>query len=245
MSNKKSNDKNKEIQYVTLPYDFIPLPDEYYYPYDKESKFPPLHSEVKLNSGYIKYSLMPSTDISVELREGYKEGNPFISGSCMRGKVRANLEILSKSYPEFINTTPMLYRAVADSKELGKFYKIRLCNQENNSKEQVDIESKINVGFLRKDVNDFYVVPAEKYSKEKNFVSIKEHRLYEMGMKMEDYHLLYKEKKNPNIYYKSNNKNNDFEPYQKSIFYPQNNNDGITYISVDSNTKLYRKRIYL
>jgi len=186
---------SKDIKYVTLPYDFISLPDEYYYPYDKKKNYPPLHSEINGISGYIKYSLAPKTDISVELRKGLEAGELFISGSCMRGRVRANLEMLSKSYPEFINTTPMLYRAVADSKELGKLYKNKLCNQEKNSIEQADIERKIYVGFLRKDVNDFYVVPAEKFSNDRKFLSIKEHRLYNIGLNRNNFYPLYDDTK--------------------------------------------------
>ncbi len=132
--------------------------------------FPPKQSKVKnkkqeLNSGYRKYTLTPKTDISVELREGLEADKLFISGSCMRGRVRANLEILSKSYPQFVNTTPMLYRDVTNNMGLGGAYKKRLCKQEQAI---IDIEKHINVGFLRKDVNDFYVVLAEEFLMERD-----------------------------------------------------------------------------
>lgn len=179
---------SKKIEYVTLPYDFIPLPDKYYYPYDKESNYPPLHSEVNGISGYIKYSLTPSTDISVELREGLEAGRYFIGGSCMRGRVRANLEILSKSYLEFINTTPMLYRDITNNIGLGKTYKERLCKQ---NQANIDIEENIYVGFLKKEGNDFYVVPAEEFSNGKKFISIKEHRLYNIGLSTKYFYPLY------------------------------------------------------
>ena len=167
--------KNKKtIQYVDLPYNFISLPEKYYYPYTKEKNgreynILPKYSNRKGISGYIEYKLIPRTDLAVEVRKIERENRFFLSGSMMRGRVRTNLEILSNSYPQFVNYTPMLFRDITGN--LKGSYREKLGIDEG-------IEKSIQVGFLRKDNNNnFFVVPAKKFSNNKFFISIKEHEL--------------------------------------------------------------------
>jgi CRISPR-associated protein (TIGR03986 family) len=166
--------KHNEMKYVTLPYDFI-LPQKWY-PYKGEGKLElglPRHDHRDQLSGYIQYRLRPESDLVVEIKEG-KAGRLFLGGSQMRGRVRANLEILSQSYPHFINRTPMLFRDIAG--DLKDSYKEKLDIQDG-------IEKSIQVGFLKKDGNEFYVVPATKYFADKYFVAIKEHKLINMKLR--------------------------------------------------------------
>ncbi|WP_265447025.1 hypothetical protein [Acetivibrio straminisolvens] len=166
--------KERTIQYVDLPYNFISLPEEYRYPYTKKRdgdkrEVLPKHSNKEGISGYIEYKLIPRTDLAVEVREIEEENKFFLSGSVMRGRVRTNLEILSKSYPQFVNCTPMLFRDFTWN--LKESYRDELGIEEG-------IEKSIRVGFLRKDNNiKFFVVPAKKFSDNKFFISIKEHEL--------------------------------------------------------------------
>ena len=163
--------KDKKIKYVTLPYDFIKFPQKWI-SYSKEF---PRHDQTKQLNGYIKYKLIPQSDLALEIRKG-KDEKLFVSGSQFRGTVRGNAEILSQNYPHFINDSPMFYRDMINNmtnKELVKQYREKLCIRNG-------IEKDIEVGFLRKDNINFYIVPAEKWFSGKNFISIKEHKIRNM-----------------------------------------------------------------
>ncbi|QDR78909.1 hypothetical protein [Sporomusa termitida] len=168
-----------------LPYDFVPFAETAYYPYQKPGTENrpdgrggdlPGH-DCRQNdklSGFIEYTLTPYSDLALEIRQRLG-GGYFMSGSQIRGRVRANLEILSASYPEFIDTTPLLYRDLTGKH--SKDYRERI----NPDSEQRGIEYAVQAGFLVKEDDAFYIIPAPKIG-EKYFLSIKEHRLLQMGM---------------------------------------------------------------
>ncbi|WP_170233086.1 TIGR03986 family type III CRISPR-associated RAMP protein [Sporomusa termitida] len=173
----------KAYKEVILPYDFVPFSATTYYPYQKTrtgskgnrqaGNLLPGHDRKENNnvSGFVQYTLQPCSDLVLETREKLK-GGYFVSGSQFRGRIRANLEILSASYPQFVNTTPLLYRDLAG--DLSKLYREKLGLVKNKG-----IEHVVQAGFLIKNENDFYVIPAPKIG-DKNFLSIKEHRLIQM-----------------------------------------------------------------
>lgn len=179
--------RGNKIKYVTLPYDFIPFPTKWHLYAGKGELSEwrlPRHDRRDQLSGYIQYKLWPQSDLAVEIKEG-KDGRFFLSGSLMRGKVRATLEILSWSYPRFIDCSPMLFRDIAGDLRDAYKEKMDIAN---------GIERSIQAGFLKKDGDEFYVVPAQKYFADKYFASIKEHRLINMGFKGSEKAWLY----NPN-----------------------------------------------
>lgn len=165
------NKKMYNIKYITLPYDFIPFPKKWV-SYNDIRKLDnlPRHDQRKQLSGYIQYKLIPQSDLAVEIRKGE---NFFLAGSQIKGRVRTNAEILSQNYPHFINDAPVLFRDMAG--DLKGKYKEKLEIKKG-------IEKSIRVGFLRRDGEKFYVVPAQKYSSDKFFTSIKEHRLTNMNV---------------------------------------------------------------
>ncbi|GAV15639.1 hypothetical protein [Paenibacillus sp. NAIST15-1] len=168
--------KKQETTYVTLPYDFIPFaePEHREFPYEctESGGDLPKHNDFSGLSGCIEYEIRPHSDLAIEVRKKWSSDDSFISGSAIRGKVRANAEILSAGYPEFINRTEMLYRDISD-----KRYRNRLLGTPNGD---IGIERAIHVGFLKKKGNEFYVAPASKLG-DKFFLSIKEHRLMQMN----------------------------------------------------------------
>jgi CRISPR-associated protein (TIGR03986 family) len=164
-----SNGKTKESINITLPYSFIPFAKQFHFPYTYERL--PKHNELKGFSGSISYTITPKADLYTETRIN-KDGRYFLSGSSARGLVRSNVEILSASYPEFIDRTQMLYRDITSNKR-GRYLKI-LANKDQQLE---DIEREIEVGYLQKQGNEYYVIPAKKFSNGKNFISIKEHIL--------------------------------------------------------------------
>lgn len=164
-----NNGKTKESIDITLPYSFIPFAKQFHFPYTYERL--PKHNELKGLSGSISYTITPKADLYTETRIN-KDGHYFLSGSSARGLVRSNVEILSASYPEFIDRTQMLYRDITSNKK-GRYLKI-LANKDQQLEE---IEREIEVGYLQKQGNEYYVVPTKKFRNGKNFISIKEHIL--------------------------------------------------------------------
>ncbi|PAD17102.1 hypothetical protein [Shouchella clausii] len=184
------NGKTKESIDITLPYSFIPFAKQFYFPYTYECL--PKHNELKGFSGSISYTITPKADLYTETRVN-KDGQHFLSGSSVRGLVRSNVEILSASYPEFIDRTQMLYRKLAGGKRYLQILTNNDDSTEQNKKQKrpKDTEKEIQVGYLQKQGNEYYVVPAKKFRNGKNFTSIKEHTLYQMNLKR-NYSLLYK-----------------------------------------------------
>ncbi|WGU92653.1 hypothetical protein QJQ58_19045 [Paenibacillus dendritiformis] len=193
----------EEPTYVTLPYDFIPfaVPHNREFPYEctESGSNLPKHNDLSGLSGCIEYEIRPHSDLAIEVRKKWNSDDFFISGSSIRGKVRANAEILSAGYPEFINRTEMLFRDISD-----KRYQNRLLGTVNSA---IGIERSIQVGFLKKKGNEFYVIPASKLG-DKFFLSIKEHRLMQMNVHGEKFSTIFKW---------DNKRVNDFNKKQEEI----------------------------
>lgn len=167
----------KSLKTITLPYDFISLPGiddkpEYYYPYHRTdvNKMPPRHDlcEAGHVSGYISYQITPYSPLALELRntsetDGHKEY--WMSGSQIRGKLRANVEVLSASYPEFVDKSELLYRKIMN----GDRYK-----QQMGITDQIGLEQAVKAGYLYRDhEGKFYIIPAVLIG-DKHFASVKE-----------------------------------------------------------------------
>lgn len=189
MGNKNNNNKYEPID-VTLPYDFIPFVDKSHFPYQNLEELPGHNGDNKNTgeeylTGCIDYSITPYSDLAIELRQRF-DGKHFISGSQIRGKIRSNLEILSASFPRFIDTSPLLYRNFnSDDNNNSDDYNSRMGISRTKG-----IECSVEAGFLRKIDNKFYVFPAEKIGN-KNFYAIKEHRLVQMNLKRKNIYFLF------------------------------------------------------
>lgn len=167
---KEKRRQNQEpVDYVTLPYNFVPFAEKVHFPYNRDNVRK--HDEKDGLSGWLSYTITPYSDLALEVRTK-REGGYFVSGSQIRGRIRANLEMLSASYPEFIARSPMLYRDFTG--KLKNSYSDRMELSEG-------IERAVRVGFLRKVGQEFYIAPARQIG-DKNFLSIKEHRLMKMGI---------------------------------------------------------------
>lgn len=251
----------EEPTYVTLPYDFIPfaVPHNREFPYEctESGSNLPKHNDLSGLSGCIEYEIRPHSDLAIEVRKKWNSDDFFISGSSIRGKVRANAEILSAGYPEFINRTEMLYRDISD-----KRYQNRLLGTVNS---KIGIERSIQVGFLKKKGGDFYVTPAQKIG-DKYFTSIKEHRLMQMGLSRKNFSTIYNWEYKYNEFvdlqskidsyqkgrrrrelqremdskYRKLKTNPGFFPYQRCIFYESTGNR-VSKIAVNPNKNITNK----
>lgn len=160
----KQNDK---VCYVTLPYDFISFAETNDFPYRRANV--PGHDSKNGLGGCLSYTITPCSDLAMEVR-ARRKGGYFVGGSQIRGKIRSNLEILSAAYPEFISHTPMLYRDFSGVSKESYKERMGLSN---------GIERAVQAGFLIKEDNEFYVIPAQQFG-DKYFLSIKEHRLMKL-----------------------------------------------------------------
>ncbi|MRN53119.1 hypothetical protein [Paenibacillus monticola] len=184
---------------VTLPYDFVPFAGDEVKP-AAATEYPYLKSEVPSHdgnaefplSGYLSYRITPHSDLALEVRKragADAGGNYFISGSQIRGRIRANVEMLSASYPEFIDRSEMLYRELmkpAGEAISSNAYKdlLGIGSTQGNKK----IEQVVRAGFLEKVGNEYYIIPAKPFG-DNNFVSIKEFELVTKGLLDRDNHL--------------------------------------------------------
>lgn len=174
---------------ITLPYDFIPFAneyfDEFYTPYTYESlpKFNAPPSPERL-SGTITYNIEPHGDLVLESRETL-DGQVYLSGSQIRGKVRSNVEILSGSYPVFVDRSEMLYRNITDTKSS---YHQKLKGQKEDGSANVPVEEAVRAGYLQRIDNDYFIVPAKCFGR-KNFLAIKEHWLINQGVLDQEHQL--------------------------------------------------------
>ncbi|WP_191089541.1 TIGR03986 family CRISPR-associated RAMP protein [Paenibacillus spiritus] len=189
------HDKKKSAIEITLPYDFIPLPGnggsaEYYYPYSryKGTSAPPRHDLARKEqfSGYLSYRINPHSPLALELREirdNAGKATYWLSGSQIRGKLRSNVELLSASYPEFVDDSEMLYRKINS----GDRYKELL-----GIKGELKLEQVVHAGYLHRDEDgSYYVTPAVSIG-EYNFASIKELEIVQMqNGSMNDEELLF------------------------------------------------------
>ncbi|UHA72133.1 hypothetical protein [Paenibacillus sp. 481] len=212
---KKQGNKSNPSVNVTLPYDFVPFAEEEnrIYPYEctEQNNNLPKHNDFQGLSGTIDYEITPYSDLAIEVRTTWNE-ELFFSGSSIRGKIRSNAEILSASYPEFIDRSEMVYRDIS-----SPLYRNRAQSQHgipNRASRDLGIERTIQVGFLRKIGNQFYVTPAKKFD-DKYFLSIKEHRLMHMGVAGKQYYSIY-EWNNKNII-EFNNLQSEIEKKTKQI----------------------------
>lgn len=168
---------NKTYRKVSLPYDFIPFPSKHNWQYEYNSNQLPKHNKISNLSGFLNLQVTPFSDLSMDFR-ALSEGKEYcVMGSALRGIVRRNIEILSNSFPVFIErNSHFMYRDF--SGELKNDYFRKLFGESGDSR---DVEKSIFVGYLEKHGNDFKVTPADPILN-KNFKSIEEYRLLKSGV---------------------------------------------------------------
>lgn len=256
-SKNKKESKNKESKiYANTPYNFIEFPDKVVYRYNNIEELPKHNIfERELNTGYIEYTIRNLTPLfigsglgqidsffKVKGRDG--EESYVIPGSAIKGRVRSNAEVLSFSYPQFIEERKFLYRDIAGetiSKE--EYYKSLDLNGEN-----IDISDKLRAGYLYKENNNYYIQPAKEICG-KNFYKVKEEFLIKplnMGWnRFSGYNTMY--------FYKKENKkfkaieSSRYRPYETplNINFNLNNNAGISKICpIERENLSYKGKLY-
>lgn len=183
----RSNNQNKE-RYARAPYNFIPFPKKIFYRHtilpeyeDKKGKgitVLPMHNvfEKGLKTGYIDYSINVETPLFIS--DGEKESDFFkvngeyrIPGSTIRGKVRSNAEILSCSYPEFIEDKKLWFRGAFSKDVLKDMYKEAVLPGKTGQ-----ISDYVKAGYLTRKGDKWLITPAKQINN-KFFTEIHESKL--------------------------------------------------------------------
>ncbi len=186
-NSKKASTNKKENPYANAPYNFIEFPDKVVYKYDNIDDLPKHDvfcdkiinkngKEIPCNTGYIEYEFSNETPLYIGSGvdgEHFKvNDNHIIPGSTMRGVVRSNAEILSFSYPEFVEDRRLMYRDIAGSRSILKI-------QYNDRLSEVgafDISDKVKAGYIKKENGNYYIYKAREENG-KTFRLIDEFRL--------------------------------------------------------------------
>lgn len=172
MANKNSS-KNGDKEYARAPYNFIPFPEKIFYRHtileehidkDRGITVLPKHNmfEKGLKTGYIDYLIKVETPLFIS--DGEKESDFFkvdgkytIPGSTVRGKVRSNAEILSCSYPEFIENKKLWFRGAFSGDVLGDMYRKAVLPNETGQ-----ISDKVKAGYLTRKGDKWFITPAKQ-----------------------------------------------------------------------------------
>ncbi|WP_283592006.1 TIGR03986 family CRISPR-associated RAMP protein [Clostridium butanoliproducens] len=192
-----NNNQNKE-RYARAPYNFIPFPKKIFYRHtilpeyeDKKGKgitVLPMHNvfEKGLKTGYIDYSINVETPLFIS--DGEKESDFFkingkytIPGSTVRGKVRSNVEILSCSYPEFIEDKKLWFREIFLSDVLKDMYRKAVLPEKTGQ-----ISDNVKAGYLTRKGDKWFITPAKQVNN-KFFKEIHESKLRDQYIDMNKY----------------------------------------------------------
>lgn len=188
-NNRNYSNENIEQNYAKAPYNFIPFPEKIVYRHtllkkDKKEENGaekvinelPKHDKFKndLKTGYIDYFVEVETPLFIS--DGNNDffkvnGEYVIPGSTMRGKVRSNSEILSCSYPEFIEDKRLWFREIFFNNVLKKMYRKEVLDENGNLKKQ------IKAGYLNRKGNKWFITPAKEDKSGKTFKEIHERKL--------------------------------------------------------------------
>ncbi|GAA0741503.1 TIGR03986 family type III CRISPR-associated RAMP protein [Clostridium oceanicum] len=182
------NNQNKE-RYARAPYNFIPFPEKIFYRHTILEKYEdknkgitilPKHNmfEKGLKTGYIDYSIDVETPLFIS--NGEKQSDFFkvngeyrIPGSTIRGKVRSNAEILSCSYPEFIEDKKLWFRGAFSKDVLKDIYKEAVLSGETGQ-----ISDYVKAGYLTRKGDKWLITPSKQVNN-KFFTEIHESKLRE------------------------------------------------------------------
>ncbi len=181
---RRKDDSDKDIVSLDLHYNFISYPTHWHYPYslnEFEKYSLPNHNNTKQqeyfkNSGYIKYTIKNNGKLTTDFRQNSSK-EIYISGSEIRGRIRSNLEILSFSYPEFVEGKRILYRDIAASNDNRKDAYNKSLGIDGNKK----INEVVRAGYLQKIDNKYYIYPAKPVG-DKNFYAVEEYKLIQDGV---------------------------------------------------------------
>ncbi|MBZ9634066.1 TIGR03986 family CRISPR-associated RAMP protein [Clostridium sp. FP1] len=189
---------NDQYNYAAAPYNFIPFQEKVVYRHE----FIEVNGEVKicsesnekevvfhnkfrkdLKTGYVKYRIKVETPLFIG--DGKEEffkvnGEYVIPGSTIRGKIRSTAEILSCSYPEFIDDAKLWYRGTFSDNVLKNMYKNFLLPNENSK-----INDKVKAGYLIKQKNNYKIIPAKELN-DKCFAIVHESILRNQQFKIKD-----------------------------------------------------------
>lgn len=158
----QQNQQNiKDMPVAKAPYNFVPLNNSVVEA-EQIPDFDKYHSD--RYTGCIEIELKTLTPLYIRNSDKDKDkdkeffnvnGKYMISGSSLRGLIRTMVEIMSFGKFGFFNDERLYYRAVGDTSSLGKDYRGKLLDKNNN------YNYKFKVGILKKENNKYVIYPSK------------------------------------------------------------------------------------
>lgn len=246
--NKRQNDPRVSDKPATAPFNFIRFPEESYSRYKNTDNLPKFDKYDKsLNTGYIEYTFTNETPIFVGSEKGKDknivdffrnaDNNICVPGSSLKGVIRANTEILSFSYPEFVEDRLFLYRRFASADTSSKQYKDVIKVERGQS-----IDTVVKAGYIKKEGNRYFLYEAKQINN-KTFFPISERKLRQNNLPENKVKYMYTREL---LNYKGksgrdwdkfarNNKNRNYKPYSTNITFDIDNENHFRQIAVNKN----------
>ena len=247
-----NNNPNISDKPVTAPFNFIRFPEEVYIRYKSCEDLPKYDKYNKsLNTGYLDYEFVNETPIFVGDEKSKdnntvdffrnSDNNISVPGSSMKGVVRANTEILSFSYPEFIEDRLFLYRKFASADTSSQQYKNIIKVERGKS-----IDTVVKAGYIKKVGNKYFLYEAKKINN-KTFFPIGERKLRKNNLPENKVQYMYtkellnyKEKSGKDWDRFARNKynlNRNYKPYSTNITFNIDSENHFTEVSVNNNCR--------
>ena len=252
--NKKQDNKDPRVSstWATAPFNFIRFPEEVYTRYKNCDELPKFDNYNKnLNTGYIDYTFVNETPLFVGDEKGRdkdivdffrnSDNEICIPGSSLKGVIRSNTEILSFSYPEFVEDRLYLYRKFASADTSSKQYKDIIKVERGQS-----IDTVVKAGYIKKKGDRYYLYQAKKVNN-KTFFPISERKLRQNNLPENKVKYMYTKEL---LNYKGKNGkdwdrfarnrynlNRNYRPYSTSISFDIDSENHFKQISVNNSCK--------
>lgn len=248
----RNNNPNVSDKPATAPFNFIRFPEEVYIRYENSKKLPKFDKYNKfLNTGYIDYTFVNETPLFVGNDKGKdkdivdffrnSDNDICVPGSSLKGVIRSNTEILSFSYPEFIEDRLFLYRKFASADTSSKQYKDIIKVERGKS-----IDTVVKAGYIKKVGNKYFLYEAKKINN-KTFFPISERKLRENNLPENKVQYMYtkellnykgKSGKDWDRFARNKyNLNKNYKPYSTNITFDIDSENHFKRISANNNCK--------
>ena len=235
-----------KISYANAPYNFIPFPKKFFSKYESIDNIPK-HNKRENYTGSIKYTIKLKTPLVLTKNsndlEFYNINDKYcIPASTIRGKLRTNCEILSNSFPEFIEDNKYSFREVAARAQSSLTKEYKKIISTNDEKKINDI---VSVGIIKFYGGKYTIFPLKRIKNENgrelNFLFVKDKNL--KNTELEKYSL---DRRSYRPYFEklSFDEKNDVKVNTRQMYKFKIDNNGNYYL-MNSNNMRGKKNHYL
>jgi len=228
---RRNNQPENQIKEAKAPYNFVPL-NECVVNAQEVPNFDRYHDD--RYTGYIDLTIETLTPLYIrntDIKDKSNQQDFFnidgqykIPGSSLRGMIRTLVEIVSFGKFHYFDDDRLYYRAVGDSSTIGKKYRSKMIDENDN------YFPKVKSGFLFGENKNYYILPS-KVINDTQYYKINFDKLKGANIKINEFE--WKE-----IYFKPVNPTNHIHHNNRILKYALVNSISDT-INNENNTKGY------